>query len=101
MERFCVATEQLDVATEYFYVATKLAKARRNYVMTKQFYVAIKLARVGRISVTTELATIESSATHNRVGRAKVGTHDSVVPCRVVTWHSRVVTKLSRQGLGT
>ena len=80
------------VVTEYFYVATELAKTRRNYVATKQFYVAIELARVRRISVAieyfyvaTELAKKESSAAHDKVGRAKAGMHDSVVLCCVAT----------------
>ena len=78
--------------TEYFYFVIELAKARRNYVMTEQFYVAIELARVGRISVAIgdfyvaiEMAMIESSAAHDRVGRVKVGMHDSVAPCCVAT----------------
>ena len=69
---------------EYFYVATELAKARRNYV-------AIELARVGRFSIVTEdfyvvieLATTESFAAHDKAGRAKVGTHDSVASCCVM-----------------
>ena len=76
--------------TDYFYVVTELAKARRNYVATEQFYVVIELARVGRISimtedfyVATELATIESPAAQDRVGCAKAGVHDSVVSCCV------------------
>ena len=73
------------VAMEYFYVATELAKARRNYVKTKQFYVAIELARVERIYVATKLATRESSTAHDRAGHAKAGAHNSVVPCCVVT----------------
>ena len=74
----------------YFYVATELAKARRNYVATKKFYVAIELARVRRISISTEdfyvaieLATIKSSASYDRVGHAMVGVHDSVALCCV------------------
>ena len=53
--------------------------------MTECFYVAIELARVERISVATwdfyvatELTTKESSAAHDRAGRAKAGAHDSV-----------------------
>ena len=95
IERFCVATKQ-------FHVATELAKAKRNYVATERLYVAIELAKVGRISiatkdfyVATELATIESSAAHNKARREKDGAHDSVAPCHVATWHSRVVTKLA------
>ena len=72
-------------AMEYFYVATEWAKARRNYVATKQFYVVTELARVERIYVATKLATTESSTTHDRAGHAKVGAHDSVVLCCVVT----------------
>ena len=33
----------------------------------------------------TELAMKESFATHDRVGRTKVGAHDSVAPCCVAT----------------
>ena len=69
-----------------------MAKSRRNYVTIEQFYVAIELARVGRISVliedfyaAIELATTESSTAHDRVGRGKVGAHDSVTPCCVAT----------------
>ena len=76
---------RFSITTEYFYVATELAKARRNYVTTEQFYVNIKLARVGRIFVTvedfyvtTELAMIESSAAHDRVGRAKASAYESL-----------------------
>ena len=56
----------------------------------RKFYVAIELASVGRISIAMEdfyvlieLATIESSAAHDRAGRAKAGMHDSVVLCCV------------------
>ena len=42
------------VVTEYFDVATELAKVRRNYIAIKQFYVTTKLARIGRIYVATE-----------------------------------------------
>ena len=86
------------VATVYFYVATELAKVRRNYV-------AIELARVGRISVATKLTTTKSSATHNRVGA-----HDNVglycvaieeTMCAQQTW---IVTKKKKKkktrGLG-
>ena len=45
---------RFSIATEYFYVATEVAKARRNYVVREQFYVATELARVGRISFTIE-----------------------------------------------
>ena len=55
-----------------------MAKAERNYVATEKFYVAIELAKVGRISVAIELATTESSATHDSARRAKAGAHDSV-----------------------
>ena len=82
--------EDFQVATEYFYVATELTKARRNYVVIEQFYVAIELARVGRVSVAiedfyvaTELATTESSAAHDWAGRAKAGAYYSVAPCCV------------------
>ena len=75
---------------EYFYVATELAKVRRNYVTAKQFYIAIELARVGRIYVTTEdfyvaieLATTESFATHDRARHTKASAHDSVASCCV------------------
>ena len=58
---------------EYFYVATELAKTRRNYVTIEQLCVATESARVRRISVAaedfyvaTELATIKSSATQDR-----------------------------------
>ena len=75
-----------------FYVGIELAKARRNYVAIEQFYVATELAKVGRIYVVTkdfyvatELATTESSATHDKAGRAKASTHDSVTPCCVPT----------------
>ena len=68
------------------YVATELAKARGKCVATEPVYVAIepvyvvtKLAIIGRISivtedfkVATELATIESSVTHDRAERAQV-----------------------------
>ena len=80
------------VAIEYIYVATELAKTRRNYVATEQFYVAIELARVGRISVATkdfyvvtELAMTKNSTAHDRDGCAKVGAHDSVASCCVAT----------------
>ena len=76
IERFCFATKQ-------FYVAIELAKVGRISIATKDFYVA------------TELATIESSAAHDKAGREKAGAHDIVAPCRVATWHSRVVTKLA------
>ena len=51
--------------------------------MIKQFYVAIELAKVGRISIATELATIESSAAHDRARHEKTGAYDSVAPCCV------------------
>ena len=65
----------------------------RSFLVGKEcFYVAIEFARVGRISVatgdfyvTTVLATTESSAAHDRAGRAKAGTHDSVAPCYLMT----------------
>ena len=64
------------VATEYFYVATKLAKARKKYVATKQCNVTIELAMVGKIfvatedlRVATELATTKKGpCAHNRIG---------------------------------
>ena len=77
------------MATEYFYVATELAKARRNYV-------TIELARVRRISVATEdfyfateLAMTKSFVAHNRVGRVKAGTHDSAALRCVMTEEAR------------
>ena len=69
--------------TEYFYDATELAKTRRNNVTTEQFYVTIELARLGGISIATKLSMIESFATHERAGRTKAGTHDSVALCCV------------------
>ena len=73
-----------------FYVATELAKVRRNYAATEQFYVTIELAMVGRISFTTkdfyvaiELATTESSTSHDSAGNVKAGAHDSVALCYV------------------
>ena len=76
---------RFSVAIEYFYVVTELVEARRNYV-------AIELAKVRRISVatedfyvTTELAMTESSAAHDRAGRAKASAHDNVAPCCVAT----------------
>ena len=76
----------------YFWVTNELAKARRNYVAIEQFYVTIELARVGRISVSTkdfyvaiELAMTESSAAHDKAGRAKAGSHDNVALCCVAT----------------
>ena len=87
---------RFSVATEYFYVATELAKARRNYVATE-------LARVERIYVATkdfivatELATTESSTAHDRDGRAKAGVHDSVALCCVATKEAM----RARQALG-
>ena len=51
-----------------------------------------RVCQVGRISVATEefyvtieLATIENSAAHDRVGCAKASGHDSVASCCVVT----------------
>ena len=75
------------VTTEQFYVATELAKARRNYVAIEQFYAAIELAKVGRISILIKgfYVMTESSATHDKAGRAKAGAHDSVAPCCVAT----------------
>ena len=50
--------------TECYYVATELAKSRRNYVAT-------------------ELAPKKSSVAHNRVGRTKAGAHDIMALCCV------------------
>ena len=68
------------VTTEYFYVATE------------QFYVAIELAKVGIISiaikdfyVSIELAKTEGSAAHDKAGRARAGSNNSVAPCCVTT----------------
>ena len=69
--------ERLYVATEYFYVATKLSREGKISIATGDFYVV------------TKLAMTESSATHNRAGRAKAGAHDSVVPCCVATEEAR------------
>ena len=81
---------RFSIAIEYFYVATELAKVRRNYVAAEQFYIAIELARVGRISVTTEdfyvaaeLAMIESFAAHDRARHAKASVQDNVASCCV------------------
>ena len=49
-------SQEFSIATEYFDVATELAKVMRNYVAIEQFYVATKLARIGRIYVVTKLA---------------------------------------------
>ena len=72
------------VATEYFDVATELAKAGGKCVVTKPVYVATELARKWRIYVTIELATIKSYVAHDRAKSAKVmptrkirsGSHD-------------------------
>ena len=73
-------------------VATELDKARRNYVAIEQFYVAIELAKLRRNSVAIkdfwvaiELAITESSAAHDKVGRAKAGVQDSCCPTKTHT----------------
>ena len=91
------------VATEYFYVATELAKARRNYVAIEQFYVAIELARVGRIYVSTELPKTESPTAHDRAERVKAGTHESAAPCCVLIeelYHPRQRRSITHDRVG-
>ena len=39
----------------------------------------------GDFYVTTELATTEISAAHDRAGRAKASAHNNVAPCCVAT----------------
>ena len=56
----------------------KLARVRRISVTTKDFYVV------------TELAMTVSSAAHDRVGRAKAGSHDSVALCCVAIEEAKV-----------
>ena len=56
----------------------KLVRVRRISVTTKDFYVV------------TELATTVTSAAHDRVGRAKAGSHDSVASCCVAIKEAKV-----------
>ena len=74
---------RLLVAIEGFYIAIEFGQARSFLVATECFYVVTELARVGKISIAIELATTESFAAHDRVGRAKASAHDSVAPCCV------------------
>ena len=47
----------------------------RLYVVTEYFYVATELAKEGRIYIVTELGTTENSAAHDRDGSVKAGAH--------------------------